>query len=91
VHAVLHGRTRAGRFHVHGFLEEGTTTTPFDMVVLNEMSRYHLVIDALQRSKYAKAPPIIAYCQSMLKKHHDYTRAHFEDLPEIQDWKWSDK
>jgi xylulose-5-phosphate/fructose-6-phosphate phosphoketolase len=88
VHALLHGRTRAGRFHVHGFLEEGTTTTPFDMAVLNRLDRFHLCIDALQRSGYARAAPIIEWCEGMLTKHHQHTREHFEDLPEIQGWNW---
>ncbi len=51
LHQLLHGRPNAGRFHVHGYSEQGTTTTPFDMVVLNEMSRYHLVLDALRRAR----------------------------------------
>ena len=51
VHELIHGRPSPERFHVRGFSEQGTTTTPFDMVVLNKMSRYHLVIEALRRSK----------------------------------------
>ena len=90
IHGIVHGRTNAERFHVHGFQEEGTTTTPFDMVVKNGMSRFHLVMDALRRSDYAQAGPLVAWCQSMLDKHHTYTREHFEDLPEIKDWKWTD-
>ena len=50
IHEILHGRTNAERFHVRGFIEEGTTTTPFDMVVLNKMSRFHLCMEALRRS-----------------------------------------
>ncbi len=42
IHTLVHGRSNEGRFHVHGYMDEGTTTTPFDMVVLNEMSRFHL-------------------------------------------------
>ncbi|MGZ6144159.1 MAG: phosphoketolase family protein [Myxococcales bacterium] len=89
VHALIHGRTNVDRFHVRGFMEEGTTTTPFDMVVLNQMSRFHLCIEALRRSGYPQAGPIIEWCEGMLAKHHAHTRAHFEDLPEIRDWKWS--
>src|SRR6185312_790661 len=55
VHAILHGRTNAARFHVRGFMEEGTTTTPFDMVVRNQISRYHLCMEALRRSGYPQA------------------------------------
>jgi len=55
IHEIVHGRAKASRFHVRGFNEQGTTTTPFDMVVLNEMSRYHLCIVALQRGAGAGA------------------------------------
>jgi xylulose-5-phosphate/fructose-6-phosphate phosphoketolase len=89
VHALLHGRTHAERFHVHGFLEEGTTTTPFDMVVKNQTSRFHLCIDALRRSGHSQAGPMIDWCNGMLKKHEDYVRESGEDLPEIRDWVWT--
>ncbi len=90
VHALVHGRTHVERFHVRGFMEEGTTTTPFDMVVLNQMSRFHLCVEALRRSGYPQAGPLVERCEEMLAKHHRYTREHFEDMPEIRDWKWSD-
>lgn len=90
IHALLHGRTRAERFHVRGFKEEGTTTTPFDMVVRNEVSRYHLCMEALRRSEYPHAGPIIACCQDKLTKHQAYTRDFLEDIPEVRDWVWSD-
>ncbi len=90
VHAILHGRTHAERFHVRGFIDEGTTTTPFDMVVRNKMSRFHLCIEALRRSGYPQAGPLIDWCQQMLAKHQAYTREQFEDLPEIRDWVWTD-
>ena len=51
IHQLLHGRPQPGRFHVRGFTEQGTTTTPFDMVVLNRMSRYHLTLEALRRAR----------------------------------------
>jgi xylulose-5-phosphate/fructose-6-phosphate phosphoketolase len=89
VHALLHGRTKTERFHVRGFIEEGTTTTPFDMVVKNQMSRYHLCMEALRRSNYAQAGPLVEWCEGMLAKHQAYTREHFQDMPEIADWKWS--
>jgi xylulose-5-phosphate/fructose-6-phosphate phosphoketolase len=91
VHQLLHGRQNPGRFHVRGFSEQGTTTTPFDMVVLNRMSRYHLVLEALRRSRRAaeKAPALAQYCQDMLERHHSYVREHFEDMPEVRDWTWS--
>jgi xylulose-5-phosphate/fructose-6-phosphate phosphoketolase len=89
IHAIVYGRTNAARFHVRGFMEEGTTTTPFDMVVRNQMSRFHLCIEALRRSAYPQAAPVVEWCQEMLARHQSYTREHFEDLPEIRDWKWS--
>ena len=55
VHQLVHGRSNPGRFHVRGFNEQGTTTTPFDMVVLNRMSRYHLAMEALRRAQAAAA------------------------------------
>ncbi len=91
IHQFLHGRPNASRFHVRGYCEEGTTTTPFDMVVLNHMSRYHLCIEALKR---ARRPPdnaahLIDQCYASLKHHREYIDEHFEDVPEIRDWIWS--
>ncbi|MDJ0344727.1 phosphoketolase family protein [Streptomyces sp. H10-C2] len=90
VHELLHGRTAPGRFHVRGFNEQGTTTTPFDMVVLNGMSRYHLVLEALRRSRRAPegGTRLAEYCRAMLERHHHYIREHLEDMPEVQDWTW---
>jgi xylulose-5-phosphate/fructose-6-phosphate phosphoketolase len=92
VHEVMHGRPNVQRFHVRGFNEEGSTTTPFDMVVLNGMSRYHLCIEAMRRATRLQAltPPLIAECNALLNKHHAYIRAHFEDMPEVRDWVWTD-
>jgi xylulose-5-phosphate/fructose-6-phosphate phosphoketolase len=91
VHQLLHGRPSPARFHVRGYREEGTTTTPFDMVVLNQTSRFHLAIEALRR---ARRPPehadlLADECREMLRKHSAYVREHLEDLPEIQDWTWT--
>jgi len=92
IHEVIHGRPNTPRFHVRGFNEEGTTTTPFDMVVLNGMSRYHLCIEAMRRATRLRAltPPLIAECNDMLSRHHAYVRANLEDMPEIRDWVWTD-
>ena len=90
VHQLIHGRNRPGRFHVRGFAEEGTTTTPFDMVVLNRMSRFHLATEALRRAD-RRVPGwdgLTDLCERRLAEHHDYIRAHFEDLPDIADWTW---
>jgi xylulose-5-phosphate/fructose-6-phosphate phosphoketolase len=91
VHELLHGRMHPGRFHVRGFNEQGTTTTPFDMVVLNRMSRYHLVLEALRRSRRVpeKGVDLARYCQEMLDRHHDYVRENFEDMPEVRNWTWT--
>jgi xylulose-5-phosphate/fructose-6-phosphate phosphoketolase len=90
VHQLLHARPAPPRFHVRGYKEEGTTTTPFDMVVLNETSRYHIAIDAIRRAR--RPPPhaaeLTAECRRLLDEHRAHVAAHFEDLPEIRDWTW---
>jgi xylulose-5-phosphate/fructose-6-phosphate phosphoketolase len=91
VHVALHGRTRAAdRFHVRGYNEEGTTTTPFDMVVLNKTSRFHLAAEALRRSRRApkRLAEALSECDAMLERHRRYVCEHFEDMPEIRDWTW---
>ena len=92
IHEIVHGRPNAERFHVRGFNEEGTTTTPFDMVVQNGMSRYHLCIEALRRAPgmAGRAAPLIDRCAAMLTRHERYVREYLEDMPEVRDWKWSD-
>jgi xylulose-5-phosphate/fructose-6-phosphate phosphoketolase len=91
IHQLLHARPNAARFHVRGYKEEGTTTTPFDMVVLNETSRYHLAMDAIRRSRrrLANAAELTAACVEMLARHKAYVAEHFEDMPEIRDWVWT--
>ena len=90
VHQLLHARPNAGRFHVRGYEEEGTTTTPFDMVVLNETSRFHIAMDAIRRSRRAlpSADALTHECMRRLDEHRAYVLEHFEDLPEIRDWRW---
>lgn len=90
VHELLHGRTGPERFHVRGFSEQGTTTTPFDMVVLNRMSRYHLVLEALRRARRIpeRGTELADFCRAQLARHHDYVREHLEDLPEVREWTW---
>jgi xylulose-5-phosphate/fructose-6-phosphate phosphoketolase len=91
IHDLLHGRAAHDRFHVRGYLEEGTTTTPFNMVVLNKMSRLHLCLDVMRYVPGALVGggAVIAYCTGLLEKHERYIRQHFDDLPEIRDWVWS--
>lgn len=90
IHEIIHGQPNVDRFHVRGFIEEGTTTTPFDMVVLNKMSRYHLCIEALRRADRFKAvvAPLIQECDDLIEEHTQYVRTHLEDRPEIRDWVW---
>jgi len=92
IHEIVHGRPHAERFHVRGFNEQGTTTTPFDIVVLNSMSRYHLCIEALRRAPRMRdhAPTLIAACTAMITQVTAYAREHLEDMPEIRDWVWTD-
>jgi xylulose-5-phosphate/fructose-6-phosphate phosphoketolase len=91
IHQIVHGRPHAERFHVRGFNEQGTTTTPFDMVVLNGMSRYHLCIEALRRAARVRdrAPTLIAECTARVAEATAYAREHLEDMPEIRDWMWA--
>jgi xylulose-5-phosphate/fructose-6-phosphate phosphoketolase len=90
IHDLVHGRPGPARFHVRGFREEGTTTTPFDMVVLNNMSRYQLALEAIRRVEriQEQAAPAIEYFEAQLKKHSAYIKEHLEDMPEVKDWKW---
>ncbi len=88
VHQLVHGRPDADRFRVRGFIEEGTTTTPFDMVVRNRASRFHLVMDALNNAR--RTPPgaseLKAWCEQRLADHAAYVVEHLEDMPEVRDW-----
>ena len=92
IHQIIHGRPHAERFHVRGFNEEGTTTTPFDMVVRNGMSRYHLCIEGLRRGGGAlpRRQALIDECHAALERHLRYSRDHLEDMPEVRDWVWSE-
>ena len=89
VHQLIHGRPAPGRFHVRGFIEQGTTTTPFDMTVLNRVSRFHLVMDALNNARTTPrgAQALHAWCLGKLAEHQAYVLEHMEDLPEIRSWR----
>jgi xylulose-5-phosphate/fructose-6-phosphate phosphoketolase len=91
IHQLLHGRPHSERFHVRGYREEGSTTTPFDMVVLNEMSRYHLIIEALRRTRRQvdNADELMTECRHMLERHRQYIELHLEDMPEVSEWTWA--
>jgi len=92
IHQLVHRRPDPARFHVRGFNEQGTTTTPFDMVVLNGMSRYHLASLAVKHAPLSHER--IAALRSELSARIDdtvrYTREHFEDPAEVRNWTWSD-
>ena len=92
IHAIVHGQPGAERFHVRGFNEEGTTTTPFDMVVRNGMSRYHLCLETLRRASRRPrgAAELTEECDRMLARHERHIREHLEDMPEVRDWVWTE-
>ncbi|MBG0561040.1 phosphoketolase family protein [Actinoplanes aureus] len=92
IHQLVHGRPDADRFRVRGFIEQGTTTTPFDMTVRNRASRYHLVMDAINNAKRlpSGASELKAWCQAKLEKHERYVVEHLEDMPEVRDWSLGD-
>lgn len=90
IHRLTYRRTNHDNIHVHGYQEEGTTTTPFDMVVLNDLDRFHLCRDVVNRvpSLGVKAAYFKQTLHDKLMEHTAYTRKYGEDLPEVRDWKW---
>ena len=75
---------------MRGYKEEGTTTTPFDMTVLNDLDRFHLVIDVIDRTQSAdpRTGALKAAMQDARRRHKRYIDEHGEDMPEIRDWRW---
>ncbi|RUU48282.1 phosphoketolase family protein, partial [Mesorhizobium sp. M6A.T.Ca.TU.002.02.2.1] len=90
IHRLTYRRANHDNMHVHGFREEGTTTTPFDMVVLNELDRFHLALAAIKHvpGLAERAKDLAAELQAKLVEHRAYVREHGEDMPEIQNWNW---
>ena len=90
IHRLTYSRTNHAGMHVRGFIEEGTTTTPFDMVVLNELDRFHLAIEAIERvpGLAVSAAHVKQQFRDRLIAHTRYVREHGEDMPEIRDWVW---
>jgi xylulose-5-phosphate/fructose-6-phosphate phosphoketolase len=90
IHRLAYNRTNHENIHVRGYMEKGTTTTPFDMVVLNELDRFHLAIEAIDRvpSLQTKGAAAKQAYQARLTEHHRYVREHGEDMPEVQNWRW---
>ncbi|PBI77685.1 phosphoketolase [Rahnella victoriana] len=90
IHRLTYQRNNHRNFHVSGFMEEGTTTTPFDMTVLNELDRFHLAQAAIVHTEklQGKADDILDDLQEKIAAHHRYVREYGEDLPEVRNWKW---
>lgn len=90
IHRLTYLRNNHRNFHVRGFMEEGTTTTPFDMTVMNELDRFHLAQEAILRvaKLQGKADDILDALQEKIAAHHRYVREHGEDLPEVRGWNW---
>ncbi|MDR3470006.1 MAG: phosphoketolase family protein [Xanthobacteraceae bacterium] len=90
IHRLAYDRANHDNMHVRGFQERGTTTTPFDMVVLNELDRFHLAMEAIDRLPMLATRGTAAKqaYQAKLAEHTRYVRQHGEDMPEIQNWRW---
>ncbi len=92
IHRLTYRRTNHKNLHVRGYKEEGTTTTPFDMVVRNDMDRFHLVADVIDR--VAKLGDHAAYAKQAIRdkliEHAEYIARYGNDLPEIRDWRWTE-
>ncbi len=96
VKQLLFNRPGSARFQVNGYIEEGTTTTPFDMPVLNHASRFHVLMQAVRAAAATdpaiagKADALVARYEQKLVEHRAYIQAHGEDLPEIRQWRWQE-
>jgi xylulose-5-phosphate/fructose-6-phosphate phosphoketolase len=92
IHRLTYRRHNHDNFHVRGYKEEGTITTPFDMTVLNELDRYHLVMDVIDRLAPEKTGSPGEYLKQQLHdkliQHRSYINQHGEDMPEIRNWTW---
>jgi len=90
IHRLLYRRTNHKNVHVRGYKEEGTTTTPFDMTVLNELDRFNLVDDVIDRVARLQnqAAHVKDWLHNKLIEHKQYIVSHGEDMPEIRNWKW---
>ncbi len=91
VHKLTYKRKNHDNLHVHGFMEQGTTTSPFDMTVLNKLDRYTLALDAVKQvPRMAEIAPAVEQKHSeIIQRHKLYVSQHGEDMPEVRDWKWS--
>jgi xylulose-5-phosphate/fructose-6-phosphate phosphoketolase len=91
IHRLTYRRTNHNNLHVHGYREEGTTTTPFDMCVLNSIDRFHLVLDVIRRmaSPAEGSDSAQQAMQDALVEHRRYINEHGEDMPDILGWRWA--
>ena len=91
IHRLTYRRTNHGNLHVRGYKEEGTTTTPFDMTVRNELDRYHLVGDVIDRLPQlgSRAAYFKQAIHEKLIEHRHYIAQHGDDMPAISGWKWA--
>src|SRR5262245_13102652 len=91
IHRLTYRRRNHDNMHVHGFREEGTTTTPFDMTVLNELDRFHLAMSAIDHvpGLSARAAHVKQIFRNKLTEHTEYIRRHGEDMPEVLNWSWT--
>ena len=91
IHRLTYRRANHGNIHVHGYQEEGTITTPFDMCVLNRLDRFHLVIDAVNHlpGLGSRGAYLVQKLEDKLREHKRYIDAHGEDMPEVKDWTWA--
>lgn len=90
IHRLTYRRTNHESMHVRGYIDEGTTATPFDMVMLNNLDRYHVVMDVIDRVPILspRAAQLRQLMADSLLRARQYTRDHGEDPPEIRDWVW---
>ncbi len=90
IHRLTYSRTNHINFHVRGFVEEGSTTTPFDMVVRNGLDRFHLVMDVAERVPTVgpHGPHVHQAMRDRLVEHREYITRHGQDMPEVRDWVW---
>jgi xylulose-5-phosphate/fructose-6-phosphate phosphoketolase len=90
IHRLTYRRTNHRNIHVRGYKEEGTITTPFDMTVLNELDRFHLVMDTIRRLPQTGEPgqQLTRRLEAKLVEHRHYINLHGQDMPEIRDWTW---
>jgi xylulose-5-phosphate/fructose-6-phosphate phosphoketolase len=90
IHRLTYRRTNHKNLHVRGYKEEGTTTTPFDMAVRNDLDRFHLVMDVIDRvpSLGSRAAHVKQVMHDKRAEHREYIERYGQDMPEVRDWQW---